>query len=128
VRQFLLDENLSPKIGRALEREYGYDVLSLVHQHLIGLPDHEVFRLAHQSRRIVITQDRDFAEYFFRVRRQPISVIYLDLPNQMRTVPMVLSVLRRFFDTHAAEIDFEDVLVVLSESAVRIVQGPRRLG
>ncbi len=127
MNRILLDANLSPKIGRSLERQFGFDVFSLIREDLGDQPDHEIVHLAHRSQRVVITQDRDFAEYFFRTRRQPIGIIYLNLPNHLRTVPTITDVLSRFFDAHAAQVVFADVLVVLSESEVRIVQGPRRI-
>jgi predicted nuclease of predicted toxin-antitoxin system len=127
VRRFLLDANLSPKIGRTLEREYGLDVFSLIREGLAGLPDHEIFELAHRTHRIVITQDRDFAQYFYRTRRHPLGVIYLDLPNHLRTVPHITVILRRFFDNDADQVQFDDVLVVITESGARIDQGSRRI-
>jgi predicted nuclease of predicted toxin-antitoxin system len=113
--------------GRTLEREYDFDVFSLIREGLADLPDHEIFELAHRTHRIVITRDRDFAQYFYRTRRYPPGVIYLDLPNHLRTVTHITAILRRFFDNDVAQVQFDDVLVVITETGARIDQGPRRI-
>jgi len=83
--RFLLDANLSPKAGRFLTQQLQLDVLSLHGQRLRQLPDHEVIRLARSMERVIVTMDRDFAEYFHRTQRPIIGIIYLDLPNPTAT-------------------------------------------
>ena len=125
ARKFLLDANLSPRIGRALAAEFDIDILPLRSLAPDSAPDHEVIRVVSGAQRILITQDRDFADYFFRTRRRPISVIYLNLPGSDRTIAESIRVLSRFFSSHAEQIDFDDVLVTVTKTEVRLDRRPR---
>jgi len=121
--RFLLDANISPKVGRFLARHLQLDVFSLQGQRLGQIPDHEVIRMARSMGRVIITLDRDFAEYFHRTQRPAIGVIYLDLPNSLRTIPGINGLLAAFFSEHAGDVDLEHALVVITEREVRIVHG-----
>lgn len=76
--------------------------------------------MARSARRIVITLDRDFAEYFHRASQPDIGIIYLDLPNTLRTIPEINRVLEAFFRQSANDIDMEHALVIITEHEVRI--------
>lgn len=52
--KFLLDENITPKVGEFLQ-EYGHDVKAIITQRLFGLKDEEVLRLAYKEGRALIT-------------------------------------------------------------------------
>lgn len=121
--RFLLDANLSPKVGRFLTQQLGLDVYSLQGRGLGQLPDHEVVRMARSTGRVIITLDRDFAEHFHRTTRPDIGVVYLDLPNRLRTTPEINRLLEAFFRQHAEGVDFEHALVTIAEHEVRIVHG-----
>jgi predicted nuclease of predicted toxin-antitoxin system len=121
VARFLLDANLSPKIGRFLTEQFQLDVVSLQGQRLGQLPDHEVIRMAHSEKRVVITLDRDFASRFERAERPHIGVIYLDLPNALRTIPEINRILAQLFNDHGERIAFDSCLVVVTEHEVRTV-------
>jgi predicted nuclease of predicted toxin-antitoxin system len=123
VTRYLLDANLSQKVGRFLARELQLDIVSLQGQRLGQLPDHEVVRMARSHRRVIITLDRDFAEYFHRTARPDIGIIYLDLPNVLRTIPHINKILDAFFRQAAHGIDLEHSLVTITEHDVRIVRG-----
>jgi len=118
--RFLLDANLSSKVGRFLARELQFDVVSLQGQRLGQLTDHEVIRMARSQERVIITLDRDFAEYFHRTQRPAIGIIYLDLPNSLQTIPGINGLLAAFFRDHAEGADIEHVLVIITEREVRI--------
>ena len=120
---YLLDANLSPKVGRFLTRQLRLDVFSLQGQHLGQMPDHEVIRMARSTRRVIITLDGDFAEFFHRTERPEIGIIYLDLPNTSRTIPEINRLLELFFRLHAEQIDLEHSLVTITDREVRI-EGP----
>lgn len=123
MSRFLLDANLSPKVGRFLTRQLQLDVLSLQGQRLGQLPDHDVIRMARSEGRVIITLDRDFAEYFHRTSRPDIGIIYLDLPNSLRTIPQINQLLETFFRQSAQGIDLEHALVIITEHEVRITHG-----
>jgi predicted nuclease of predicted toxin-antitoxin system len=119
---FLLDANLSPKVGRFLTRQLQLDVVSLQGKRLGQLPDHEVVRMARSTGRVIITLDGDFAEFFYRTSRPDIGIIYLDLPNPLRTNPEINRLLAAFFRQHAEGVDLDHSLVVITEHEVRIVR------
>ncbi len=121
--RFLLDANLSPRVGRFLTRQLQLDVVSLQGQRLGQLPDHEVLRMARSTGRVIITLDRDFAEHFHRTQRPDIGIIHLDLPNPLRTIPHINRLLEAFFRQHAAGVDLAHALVTITEHEVRIVHG-----
>jgi predicted nuclease of predicted toxin-antitoxin system len=123
VTRYLLDANLFQKVGRFLVRELQLDVISLQGQRLGQLPDHEVVRMARSNQRVIISLDRDFAEYFHRTARPDIGIIYLDLPNTLRTLPHINRILDAFFRQSAHGIDLEHSLVTITEQEVRIVRG-----
>jgi predicted nuclease of predicted toxin-antitoxin system len=123
VARYLLDGNLSPKVARFLARQFQLDVISLQGKRLGQLPDHEFVRMARSEGRVIITLDRDFAEYFHRTSRPDIGIVYLDLPNSLRNVPEINRVLEAFFKQSPHDIDLEHSLVTITEHEVRIVHG-----
>jgi predicted nuclease of predicted toxin-antitoxin system len=123
VTRYLLDANLSQKVGRFLARELQLDVISLQGKRLGQLPDHEVVLMARSQRRVIITLDRDFAEFFHHTARHDIGIIYLDLPNSLRTIPHINQILVAFFRQAAHGVDLERSLVTITEHEVRIVRG-----
>jgi predicted nuclease of predicted toxin-antitoxin system len=123
VALFLLDANLSPKVGRFLTQHLRLDVLSLQGRGLGQLPDHEVIRMARSTGRVIITLDGDFAAYYSRTQRPDLGVIYLDLPNPLRNIPEINRLLTAFFRDHAEGVGLEHALVIIAEDEVRIVHG-----
>lgn len=122
MARFLLDANLSPKVGRFLTQQLELDVISLQGQRLGQLPDHEVIRMARSAGRVIITLDRDFAEYFHHASRPNIGIIYLDLPNSLRTIPQINWLLQAFFRQSAHGVDLEHALVTITGDEVHIVR------
>lgn len=118
MAKFLLDANLSPKIGRYLSEQFGLDVTSLLTLGRGEISDHEVLRLARSSGRVIITLDEDFARPQTAAGRVGQGIIYLALPNSRRYVPEIQHVLATFFQHHAAAIDLERSLVILSEDRI----------
>ncbi len=123
MAKFLLDANLSPRVARHLVDRFGLDITSLQGQRLGALPDHEVLELARRQGRVIITLDRDYSDYFLGAPRQPIGIIYLDLPSRLRYIPAINRLLEDFFDRHAATIDLEHALVVIGEDGLVIHHG-----
>jgi predicted nuclease of predicted toxin-antitoxin system len=123
--RFLLDANLSPKIGRALALEFGIDIRSIFETHSHRLPDPDVMRAAHAERRIVITADRDYIDLFYSMRRLGVSVIYLDLHEEHRRVPNMIERLKKFFIESAPGIQFDAVLITVTKWDVRVDEGWR---
>jgi len=120
VTRFLLDANLSPKVGKFLTNELNLDIVTLHGLGLSRLKDHDIICMARQQRQVIITLDRDFAEYFYRTELPAIGIIYLDLPITHRYIPVINHVLQNFFTTHADKIDLERCLVIVTDTSVQI--------
>ena len=116
--RFLLDANLSPKIGRYLTEQFGCDVYSLIRHGRGRMPDHEVTRLARSSGRVIITLDRDFIEPYSATGQITQGVIYLDLPNSHRNIRAIQQLLHMFFETVDDAVDIEQSLVVIQVDKV----------
>jgi predicted nuclease of predicted toxin-antitoxin system len=123
VAKFLLDANLSPRVGRFLTEHLHLDVVSLQGQRLGELPDHAVIRMARQQKRVIITLDRDYSDFYLALSGPPIGIIYLDLPNRLRYIPEINRLLATFFERHADTIDLEHSLVTIGEDLIVIQRG-----
>ena len=80
--------------------------------------------MARQTGRVIITLDRDFVEYFTRAVRPNLGIIYLNLPNAYRPVAEINRILEGFFSAHAAAIDLDHSLVVVTEQTVTVIRSP----
>lgn len=122
MTRYLLDANLSPRVGKFLSTVLDLDVKSIRRVGLKALPDHEIARLAHHEQRIVVTLDRDFADHFQSRAWSAVGVIWLDLPISLRFTPSINRILHDFFVEHAETIDLERSLVVLTGESIRILR------
>lgn len=84
MSKFLLDENLSPRVGYALSNLFGFDVVSILKLNMARTPDREIGVFAGETGRVLITLDEDFANYFHRSANPGFRVIYLDISNDFR--------------------------------------------
>jgi predicted nuclease of predicted toxin-antitoxin system len=125
MAKFLLDANLSPRVGRFLVDRLHLDVTSLQGQRLGELPDHEVIRMARQQRRVIITLDRDYSDFFQSSSNRGVGIIYLDLPNRLRYIPEVNRLLATIFEQHADSINLETSLVTIGEDHI-VIQHDRQ--
>lgn len=121
--KFLLDANLSPKVGKYLTMHFGFDVYSLLHHGHGEIEDPEVLRLARSTRRVIITLDRDFIEPFTSLGQVVQGVIYLDLPNGHRYIGDIERDLDSFFSAIAKDVDLEHSLVILRKDEAIVHRG-----
>lgn len=118
--KYLLDANLSPKVGRYLATRFGIDVISLLTMDRGEIGDQEVLRLSRSTGRVVITLDADFAStHSFRGSARQ-GIIYLDLPNSRRYVSDIQEILGEFFELHADAIDLDHALVTIYEDRFEV--------
>lgn len=75
----LADENIAAPLVRAL-RENGIDV-AYIAEFATGITDDEVLEVARQEGRLLLTEDKDFGELVFRMKRDMPGVIMLRLPT-----------------------------------------------
>ena len=81
--RLLADENIAASLVRAL-REDGIDV-SYVAELASGITDDEVLDLAKAEARLLLTEDKDFGELVFRMKRRPPGVLLLRIPLSQRS-------------------------------------------
>lgn len=79
--KFLVDENLSPSLSDYL-RSLGYDSQSVREVGLKWKPDEEIIKWVQKEKRILITADLDFGEFFYLKNFGKIGVIILKSKSQ----------------------------------------------
>jgi predicted nuclease of predicted toxin-antitoxin system len=75
-------------------RRYGYDVFYVM-EDLRGTVDSELLTRAHDERRIVITEDKDFGELVYRLRLPARGIILLRfaIDERLMKIPRLLELL-----------------------------------
>jgi|ERR1017187_244139 predicted nuclease of predicted toxin-antitoxin system len=71
----IADENVHASIIKAL-RENKIDVMS-VQEDFWGIEDEKIIQLSKDTKRIILTEDKDFGEWVFAHKVKEISVIFL---------------------------------------------------
>ncbi len=109
--RFLVDECSGKRLATLLKNE-GYDVL-FAGDVMPSASDEEIIKKCEEDYRILITDDKDFGELIFRLRRPIKGVILL----RIVTVPeRRLKALIKLLKTY----DVKNRFIVLEEEAVRI--------
>ena len=108
--KFLVDENLGKKFTNLLTQE-GYDAV-FVGDVMRGAPDEKVLPMAESEKRVLITDDKDFGELIFRLKKGGCGVILFRtlINNAEKKFEMVKDVLDIA----------EDKFIVVSEGRIRI--------
>lgn len=119
MSKFLLDANLSPETKIFLEKEFRFDVVSLLILNLGQLPDEKVVKIAQDQKRVIVTFDQDFGEMFYFKEAGNFGVIILKLENQ--TIESVNLTLKNFFNHHV-DINLENSLIIVEENKIRITR------
>lgn len=112
--RFLADECCDAALVDAL-RSDGYDVLYAV-ETLRGATDDELLAWSFSERRIFLTEDKDFGELVYRLRRPVYGVVLLrfDIVNRALKVPR----LRYLLEQEAERLS--GAFVVLEVDKVRV--------
>ena len=113
--RFLVDECTGPAVALWLRRQDHY-VIS-VYDEMRGVDDKEVIQKAYEQNCVLITNDKDFGELIFRLKKPHKGVILLRLEDE-RAVNKI-SVLQRLLEKH--EKSLPGHFIVATETAVRIV-------
>jgi predicted nuclease of predicted toxin-antitoxin system len=95
--RFLVDECTGPAVAHWLE-ESGHEVFS-VFDEAPGMSDTEVIRQAHEERRILITNDKDFGEKVHREQFPHCGIVLLRLDDERSQNK--IAVLRRLLNDHS---------------------------
>lgn len=93
--RILADENIAASLVSLLRSE-GFDV-SYISEIRAGMTDDEVLSLAYSDGRVLLTEDRDFGEMVFRLKRRAKGIVLLRLPaGDKAQWPRVATILGRY--------------------------------
>ena len=112
--RLLADECCDAALIGAL-RDDGHDVLYAV-ESLRGVPDDDLLAGAFSERRILLTEDKDFGELVYRLRRSSYGIVLLrfDIADRSLKVPRLRDLLRNEADR------LENAFVVLEPDKIRV--------
>ncbi len=117
-----LDENLPLSLAILL-RGLGHDVHSTHEEGLTGYPDHEIWGMAQQESRFLITQDLDFSDLrlFAPGSHHGILLVRMRSPSRENLVG-------RIVDLFQSEntVEWAGCFVVATERKIRVLQLPRK--
>ncbi len=112
--RFLADECTGSKVAQHL-RDAGYEVFS-VFDEALGMTDDEVLTKAADENWILITNDKDFGEMIFRMRRPHRGVIFMRLDDERAANK--IKVLEQLLENYAEKLP--EQFVTVTETKVRI--------
>jgi predicted nuclease of predicted toxin-antitoxin system len=125
--RFLLDANLSPKLGRFLGARHGLDIRSLIEDGQAELRDHEVIAVALSEGRVIVTLAQNFESvYLTSAIPLDLGIIYLHPSPKARNNAQIRRMLDEFFLREARTIDLRRSLVVITEESVTIHRPPSK--
>jgi predicted nuclease of predicted toxin-antitoxin system len=106
---FLVDECCDTALVNVL-RTNGHDVVYVL-ENLKGATDDEVLEHAHSENRILITEDKDFGELVYRLRRSADGIILLrfDVIERSQKIPRLLDLIQNEGDRLAGSFVSLDV-------------------
>jgi predicted nuclease of predicted toxin-antitoxin system len=109
--RFLVDECTGKKLANLLEKE-GHDVL-FAGDAMPSVSDDEIIRRSKENDRILITDDKDFGELVFRLRKPTKGVILLRIGvDPEKRLKALVKLLKRY--------EITGKFAVLKEDSVRI--------
>ena len=114
--RFIVDECAGPTVARWLAAQ-GHEVFS-VFDSARGISDEKILERALAEDRIVVTNDKDFGEHVFRLRRHHAGIILLRLDDAKSA--MMIKVLEKLLANHAAWLP--NHFVVVTETQVRFAR------
>ncbi len=113
--KIIADENINRPLINVL-RESGYEVLSVFEQNR-GVPDICIIELARTGPYIILTEDKDFGEWFFAHREPNFSVILLRY--HYREENTIINSLLTVLDTHGDELFGKFTVVTTTKIRMR---------
>ena len=73
---FFSDENIAPELT-AWIRDEGYNITSVIEQHLSGIADEGIIDQAFKNKQIILTRDNDFGKLIYTTTISFYIIIYL---------------------------------------------------
>ncbi len=114
--RILVDENIPRTTANRL-RELGHDVKDIRGTTESGMADEELWRLAVEERRLLITTDKGFTEHRAS-SHSGILIVRLRQPNRLKIHHSVMLAIERF-----TEADWPGLLVVIRDTAMSMSRG-----
>jgi predicted nuclease of predicted toxin-antitoxin system len=114
--RFLVDECTGPRVASWLQ-ELHHEVFS-VYDDARGLDDESIIEIAHKSDYIIITNDKDFGELIFRMKKSHKGVILLRLKDE-RSQNKIL-ILEKVLHLYSNQLI--NNFIVVTEQNIRIIE------
>lgn len=114
MERFLADESVDYQIVTRL-REGGYEVEAIVEVNP-SISDEEILEVANTLKAILITEDKDFGELTYRLKRPNHGIILIRLSGV--EVEQKVKKVRQVIDSYLGEL--RDRFTVISKNKVRI--------
>ena len=105
--KFLADECCDAGIVASLRKE-GYDVIYALEEKP-GLPDDMVLQKAYVERRILLTEDKDFGELVFRLRKPAAGIVLIRITVRLRHLKWLR--LKKLIDNYADRLPMNFVVI-----------------
>lgn len=115
--KILLDENVPNYIKKYL-LDKGYTDIKRINDFGKGLPDEDVFRIATQEKRVLITIDTDFYEYK-KVKNYGVICISGKIANKAIALLNVLEQIKK--DERFSSNEWEDIFICITCQNFRII-------
>ena len=114
--RFLVDECTGPAVAKWL-RSLHYDVFS-IYDEAQGLDDERIIEKANLDNYILVTNDKDFGELIFRMRRPHKGVILLRLEDERSKNK--IAVLQHLLESYSDKL--VNNFIIVTEKTVRIIE------
>ncbi len=114
--RFLIDECTGPTVAKWL-RSLDHEIFS-VYDEGRGLDDDSIIRKANLENYILITNDKDFGELVFRMRKPHKGVVLLRLEDER--AENKIAVLQRVLKLHSDML--ANNFIVVTEKTIRVVE------
>jgi predicted nuclease of predicted toxin-antitoxin system len=117
--RFLVDECTGPAVAKWL-RSLHHDVFS-VYDEALGLDDESIIEKANRENYVLVTNDKDFGELVFHMRKAHKGVILLRLEDERSENK--IAVLNRVLDSSSDKL--VNNFIIVTEKTIRIIEARR---
>ncbi len=114
--RFMVDECTGPKVAKWLKKA-GHEVFS-VYDEARGIDDEAVINTANKDNYILITNDKDFGELTFKLKKPHKGIVLLRLENERARNK--IAVLEKLLELYSDKL--QNNFVVATEKTVRIIE------
>ena len=113
--KFLADECCDASLVASLRGD-GHDVLYQLEENA-GAEDKDVLERAYKEERILLSEDKDFGELVFRLRKRTVGIVLLRIDVKERGLKWPR--LKKLIDEHGAQLAGHFVVVDRDKSRIR---------